>query len=68
MQLHNLLAKTVDAFQISGNATRKTIVVMDLMKETFVPRKLVLTSNSHAQGLAIVFHNRGCAVRPESFP
>jgi hypothetical protein len=49
-------------FRISGSATVKMIAVMDQMKETFVLKKLALTSNSLVHERVIVFHRAGCAM------
>jgi hypothetical protein len=60
--LHNLPAKMDVVFPISGNAIQKMIVAMDQMKEIFVLKKLVLTSNLLVRELDIVFHNLGFAM------
>lgn len=59
MLLHNLRVKMDAVFQISGNVIQKMIAEMDLMKEIFVLKKLVLTSNLHVHEQVIVFHSLG---------
>lgn len=59
--LRNLLAKTVDAFRISGSATRKMIAETDQTKEISAQKKLVPTFNLRVLERVIAFRNHGCA-------
>lgn len=58
----SLLVKMVVVFQTFGSAIAKTIVEMEVMREIFVLKKLVPTSNSLVLERVIVYLNHGSAM------